>query len=59
MPSKQAIDEFKGLYQLKYGITLSDQEAFEKASSLLSLYKTIIKKNENEQDLCEKNIKLD
>ena len=42
MPSKQAIAEFQAIYQNRYGITLSDDEAFEKATSLLRLYKTVL-----------------
>ncbi|MGE4169851.1 MAG: hypothetical protein AB7F28_03940 [Candidatus Margulisiibacteriota bacterium] len=42
MPSQQAIAEFKQLYQQHYGITLSDKEAFEKATSLLRLYKAVL-----------------
>jgi len=42
MPSKQVIAEFKVLYQKRYGVTLSDNDAFEKAASLLRLYKTVL-----------------
>lgn len=41
MPSKQAIAEFKALYHQHYGVVLTDEEAFKKASGLLRLYKTI------------------
>lgn len=42
MPSKQAVSEFKALFQSRYGIALTDDEAFEKATSLLRLYKTVL-----------------
>ena len=42
MPSSQAISEFKALYQTRYGIALSDDDAFERATSLLRLYKTVL-----------------
>lgn len=41
MPSKQAVAEFKALYQKRYGVTLPDDEAFEKSTSLLRLYKAV------------------
>jgi hypothetical protein len=42
MPSKQSVSEFKTLFQSRYGITLTNDEAFEKATDLLRLYKTIL-----------------
>ena len=41
MPTQQAITEFKILFKSHYGINLTDQEAYEKASGLLRLYKAI------------------
>ena len=41
MLTKQAISEFREIYFNKYGETLSDMEATEKANDLLSLYKTV------------------
>ena len=42
MPSKQAVAEFKNLYQQHYGVVLTDDEAFQKATSLLRLYKAVL-----------------
>ena len=56
MPSKQAITEFKELYKNRYGITLTDQEAFEKGNSLLQLYTTILKPTMNMQNNHDKEI---
>jgi len=36
-----AIKEFKEIYQSRYGIKLSNKEAFEKATKLYNLYKTV------------------
>lgn len=47
MLSEQAVTEFKSLYLNRYGIALSDQDAFEKASRLLTLYKTVLFPNKN------------
>ena len=41
MPSKQAVAEFKTLYQQHYGVVLTDDEAFEKSTRLLCLYKAV------------------
>jgi len=53
MPSKQAVAEFKALYQQRYGIVLTDDEAFEKSIRLLRLYKAVfyptMKMNPNEK----------
>lgn len=42
MPSPQAISKFKSLYQTRYGIALSNDDAFEKSTSLLRLYKAVL-----------------
>ena len=41
MLSEQAIAEYKELYQKRFGITLDDKEAIEKATSLMRLYKAV------------------
>ena len=43
MPSPQAVKEFKDLYLRRYGVLLSDAEAFAQAIRLLSLYKAVYK----------------
>ena len=50
MLPKQAIDEFKQIYLEEEGIVLSDEEATEKATALLGVFKILIKpykKNES------------
>ena len=54
MLTKQAVDEFKKIYLKKYGVALTDDDAFEKASSLLNLCRTVfstsdMKKNMNSE----------
>jgi len=41
MLSKEAINEFKELYQKRFGIKLSKEETEEKATSLLRLYSAV------------------
>jgi len=41
MLSKQAIAEFREIYFKRYGKTLTDEEATERATGLLSLYKAV------------------
>ena len=41
MLSEQDINKFKKIYHKQYGIRLSKQEAFEKASQLINLFKAI------------------
>ncbi len=41
MLSNQAIAEFKALYKSCYGVPLTNEEAFEKATSLIRLYKAV------------------
>ncbi len=41
MLSQQAISEFRELYLKKFGRTLTDEEATEKANGLLNLYKVV------------------
>ena len=43
MLPKQAIDEFKLIYLEEEGIVLSDEEAIEKATALLGVFKVLIK----------------
>ncbi len=47
MLTKQAVDEFKGLYLQRYGRVLSEEEATEKAIGLLRLYKAVFLKTIN------------
>jgi len=50
--SKEAIREFKEIYKKKFGKEISDQEALEKATNLLTLfnaiYRPIPKKDEKD-----------
>lgn len=39
--SKEAIEEFKQIFEKKYGKKLSDKEAYESASNLLNFYKAL------------------
>ena len=39
--TKEAIEEFKSIYQEEFGEILPDDEAYEKASNLLRLFKVI------------------
>ncbi len=41
MLPKEAIVEFKRLYERKFGIKLDDPEASRRANNLVSLYKTV------------------
>jgi hypothetical protein len=41
MLSQQAISEFREIFFREYGQTLTDEEATEKANSLLNFYKVI------------------
>jgi len=41
MLSKRRIEEFKDIYLMHYGVVLTDAEATEYATSLLSLYKAV------------------
>jgi hypothetical protein len=41
MITQKAIQDFKDLYNKRFGIELSDEEALRKAFCLLSLYMTI------------------
>jgi len=57
MPSKEAVQKFKKLYEQRFKEKLSNKEAFHKANNLLNLYRVIYtpliygeKNNENEHD---------
>jgi hypothetical protein len=39
--SKQAIEEFKAIYEEEHGATLDDREAYEAARNLLTLFQII------------------
>lgn len=41
--SEQALDEFKAIYQDEFGEELNEQEAREKALSLLKFFQTILR----------------
>jgi len=43
IPSKEAVEEFKEIYEKRFGEELSDQDALEKASKLLRLMEIIYK----------------
>lgn len=42
MLSKQALQEFKELYEKRYGVILSDDEASFRANNLVNLYKAVL-----------------
>lgn len=42
MVNKEILDKFKRLYQEKYDIVLTDEEAIEKATTFLNLMKVLI-----------------
>ncbi len=44
---KQAVQEFKEIYFLEYGVKLSDYEATEQAKNLLNLFDTLSRKELN------------
>jgi hypothetical protein len=58
MLPKEAITEYKVIYQKLYGVLLSDEEATLRANNLVDLYKTvygqgtfpIVEEKENEQE---------
>lgn len=41
MLSQKAIEEFKRLYEQKYGVRLNNEQALQKAIALLTVIKTI------------------
>lgn len=41
MLPKEAIEEFKKLYESRYGVVLSDAEATFRANNLVNLYKLV------------------
>jgi hypothetical protein len=42
MLPQQAIDEYKDLYEKRFGVVLSDEEASFRANKLLSLYRAVL-----------------
>jgi hypothetical protein len=55
---REAIEEFKQIYKKEFGEELSDQDATERATKLLDLYKVIYKsKLQKENDKIQKRIK--
>ena len=43
MISKESLEEFKKIYKKEFGEEISDQEAFERATNLLNLYRILYK----------------
>jgi len=43
MISKKALEEFKKIYKEEFGSDISDEEALEKATNLLNLFRVIYK----------------
>ena len=41
MPTTQAIEEFKAIYERRYGVALTDKDATELASNLVNLYRAV------------------
>ena len=43
MVSKEQLEEFKRIYRAKFGKDISDQDAMDQATKLLSLYELVLK----------------
>lgn len=54
MLSQEAIEEFKELYEKRYGVKLSDEEASLRANNLFKLYKITYMGEPNIDDFKEK-----
>ena len=50
MVSDASLQKFKELYQKRYGINLSNEEAFEKANRLINLYRAVYKPDANKNN---------
>lgn len=50
MVSDASLQKFIELYQKRYGIELSKEEAFEKASRLVNLYRAVYKPEDNKNN---------
>jgi flagellin-specific chaperone FliS len=48
--SKEAIEEFKGIYKKEFGKTISDEKAQELGQNLLSLFKIICRAIPSDKD---------
>lgn len=58
MISQEALEEFKAIYKKQFGIDLSDQDALEKATKLLTLMKLVYKPmTKEEYDMVQKRRK--
>jgi len=53
MLPQEAIEEFKGLYEKRYGVQLSDKEATSRANNLFKLYKITYMGEPSIDDLAE------
>lgn len=55
MLPKEAIDEYKELYQKRFGAILSDEEALFRANNLLGLYRAVLGPESLEVGRVDKN----
>jgi len=47
--TKEELEEFKEIARKKYGVELTDEQAFEQVSALLNLFEHVIKKKVEEK----------
>ena len=58
MISKEFLDKFKSLYQTKYNVTLTDEEATEKATSFINLMRVVLKPKRKQNEANRNNTKF-
>lgn len=51
MVSKESLEKFKMLYQAKYNISLTDEEATQMATDLVNLMQVLLKPDPTESEL--------
>ena len=56
MLTKAAIEEFREIYQRKYGVALSDAETTEMASNLLNLYRSVYSLANNSENKSDESL---
>lgn len=47
MVSSEGLEKFKKLYLKRYGVQLTEQEAFEKANNFLNFYRAVFREPKN------------
>lgn len=47
MVSKEGLEKFKKIYLKRYGVQLSEQEAFETANNFLNFYRAVFREPKN------------